>query len=94
MPTSKATAKPFRNLNGQMIANISIPRPGVTELTRRHARLQTYQRTRGRERDLVTLLVLALRFNALTIPAPAWSMKWNGARSIGMPNAGLSQLPR
>jgi len=23
--------KPFRNLNGQMIANISTPRPGVTE---------------------------------------------------------------
>jgi hypothetical protein len=36
---------PFRNLNGQMIANISTPRPRCHRTTRRHARLQTYQRT-------------------------------------------------
>jgi hypothetical protein len=84
---------PFRNLNGQMIANISTPRPGVTEPrdVTRVFKLINAPWTRGRFGDAVGL---ALRFDALTIPAPAWSMKWSGARSIGIQDAGLFQLPR
>jgi hypothetical protein len=48
---------PFRNLNGQMIANISTPRPGVTE-PRDVTRVSNSSAHRGRERGLVTLLAL------------------------------------
>lgn len=74
---------PFRNLNGQMIANISTPRPGVTEPrdVTRVFKLINAPWTRARFSDVVGV---ALRFDALTIPrpAPAWSMKWSGARHV------------
>jgi hypothetical protein len=58
---------PFRNLNGQMIANISTPRPGVTEPrdVTRVFKLISAPWTRARFSDVVGL---ALRFDALTIP--------------------------
>jgi integrase len=69
---------PFRNLNGQMIANISTPRPGVTEPhdVRRVFKLISAPWTRGRFGDVVGL---ALRFDALTIPRPGMvnEMEWN-----------------
>jgi integrase len=60
---------PFRNLNGQMIANISTPRPGVTEPrdVTRVFKLISAPWTRARFGDVVGL---ALRFDALTIPRP------------------------
>jgi integrase len=60
---------PFRNLNGQMIANISTPRPGVTEPrdVTRVFKLISAPWTRARFSDVVGL---ALRFDALTIPRP------------------------
>ncbi len=62
---------PVRNLNGQMIANISAPRPGVTKPrdVTRVFKLISAPWTRARFSDVVGL---ALRFGALTFPAPAW----------------------
>ena len=59
----------IRNLNGQMIANISTPRPGVTEPrdVTRVFKLISAPWTRARFSDVVGL---ALRFDALTIPRP------------------------
>jgi len=69
---------PFRNLNGQMIANISTPRPGVTEPrdVTRVFRLISAPWTRARFSDVVGL---ALRFDALTIPRPGMvnEMEWS-----------------
>src|SRR5262249_8572605 len=68
---------PFRNLHGQMIANISTPRPGVTELrdVTRVFKLISTPWTRARFSDVVGL---ALRFDALTIPRPGMvnEMEW------------------
>jgi integrase len=69
---------PFRNLNGQMIANISTPRPGVTEprdVTRVFKLISTPW-TKARFGDVVGL---ALRFDALTIPRPGMvnEMEWS-----------------
>ena len=68
---------PFRNLNGQMIANISTPRPGVTEPREvtRVFKLISAPWTRARFSDVVGL---ALRFDALTIPRPGMvnEMEW------------------
>jgi hypothetical protein len=60
---------PFRNLTGQMIANISTPRPGVTEPrdVTRVFKLINAPWTKARFGDVVGL---ALRFDALTIPRP------------------------
>ena len=57
---------PFRNLNGQMIANISTPRPGVTEPREvtRVFKLISAPWSGARFGDVVGL---ALRFDALTI---------------------------
>jgi integrase len=77
---------PFRNLNGQMIANISTTRPGVTEPrdVTRVFKLISAPWTRARFGDVVGL---ALRFDALTIPRPGmvnemeWSeVDWDAAR--------------
>ena len=77
---------PFRNLNGQMIANISTPRPGVTEPrdVTRVFKLISAPWTRARFNVVVGL---ALRFDALTIPCPGmvnemeWSeVDWDAAR--------------
>src|SRR6267378_604114 len=69
---------PFRNLNGQMIANISTPRPGVTEPrdVTRVFKLISAPWTRARFSDVVGL---ALRFDALTIPRPGMvnEMEWS-----------------
>ena len=69
---------PFRNLNGQMIANISTPRPGVTEPrdVTRVLKLISAPWTRARFSDVVGL---ALRFDALTIPRPGMvnEMEWS-----------------
>jgi integrase len=69
---------PFRNLNGQMIANISTPRPGVTEPrdVTRVFKLISAPWTRARFCDVVGL---ALRFDALTIPRPGMvnEMEWS-----------------
>src|SRR5580693_4608401 len=69
---------PFRNLNGQMIANISTPRPGVTEPREvtRVFKLISAPWTRARFSDVVGL---ALRFDALTIPRPGVvnEMEWS-----------------
>ncbi len=69
---------PFRNLNGQMIANISTPRPGVTEPrdVTRVFKLISAPWTRARFGDVVGL---ALRFDALTIPRPGMvnEMEWS-----------------
>ncbi len=69
---------PFRNLNGQMIANISTPRPGVTEPrdVTRVFKLISAPWMRARFGDVVGL---ALRFDALTIPRPGMinEMEWS-----------------
>ena len=69
---------PFRNLNGQMIANVSTPRPGVTEPrdVTRVFRLISSPWTKARFGDVVGL---ALRFDALTIPRPGRvnEMEWS-----------------
>ncbi|HVR57287.1 MAG TPA: integrase arm-type DNA-binding domain-containing protein [Pseudolabrys sp.] len=69
---------PFRNLNGQMLANISTPRPGVTEPrdVTRVFKLISAPWTRARFGDVVGL---ALRFDALTIPRPGMvnEMEWS-----------------
>jgi integrase len=69
---------PFRNLNGQMIANVSTPRPGVTEPrdVTRVFKLISAPWTRARFGDVVGL---ALRFDALTIPRPGMvnEMEWS-----------------
>jgi integrase len=69
---------PFRNLNGQMITNISTPRPGVTEPrdVTRVFKLISAPWTRARFSDVVGL---ALRFDALTIPRPGMvnEMEWS-----------------
>ena len=60
---------PFRKLNGQVIANISTPRPGVTEPRDVTCvfKLISAPWTRARFGDVVGL---ALRFDSLTIPRP------------------------
>src|SRR5205085_12676608 len=60
---------PFRNLHGQTIANISTPRPRVTEPrdVTRVFKLISAPWTRARFSDVVGL---ALRFDALTISRP------------------------
>ena len=77
---------PFRNLTGQMIANISTPRPGVTEPrdVTRVFKLISQPWAKARFSDVVGL---ALRFDALTIPRPGmvnemeWSeVDWNTER--------------
>jgi integrase len=69
---------PFRNLNRQMIANISTPRPGVTEPhdVTRVFKLISAPQSRARFGDIVGL---ALRFDALTIPRPGMvnEMEWS-----------------
>jgi integrase len=69
---------PFQNLNGQMIANISTPRPDVTEPREvtRVFKLISAPWTRARFSDVVGL---ALRFDALTIPRPGMvnEMEWS-----------------
>src|SRR5258707_8242822 len=69
---------PFRNWSGQMIANISTPRPGVTEPrdVTRVFKLISAPWTRARFSDVVGL---ALRFDALIIPRPGMvnEMEWS-----------------
>jgi integrase len=69
---------PFCNLNEQIIANISTPRPGVTEPrdVTRVFKLIGAPWTRARFSDVVGL---ALRFDALTIPRPGMvnEMEWS-----------------
>jgi integrase len=68
---------PFRNLSGQLVNNISTPRPGVTESrdVARVLKLISAPWTRARFNDVVGL---ALRFDALTIPRPGMvnEMEW------------------